>query len=74
MKLEKRNYTKKELACLCYPELPVQSAAQKFRRDVYGCTPLQRRLQKKGYNKNAHYLQYWQVVLIMRYVYPDVLG
>lgn len=71
MKLEKRDYTKKELAILCNPGMDVRNAQQKFYRDVSGCHPLMQQLRNRGYQKHKNYLQYWQVELILQYVYPD---
>lgn len=70
--LEHRDYTKKELSLLCNPGMDVRSASQKFYRDTTGCAPLMEQLRLRGYNKHKSYLAYWQVRLIVDYVYPDI--
>lgn len=72
--IEKRDYTKKELAIMCNPGMGSKAASQKFYRDVYGCKPLMAILNQRGYCKSKQFLAYWQVKLILRYVYPDIVN
>lgn len=72
MKLEKRDYLKKELALLCNPGMGCRAACQKFYRDMYGCCQLMAELNRRGYQPRKHYLHFWQVRLIVEYVYPDM--
>ncbi|MCQ2197349.1 MAG: DUF4248 domain-containing protein [Bacteroidaceae bacterium] len=72
MKIEKRDYTKKELSMLCNPGMDYYNAYQKFYRDVTRCTQLMQELRQRGYNPKKHYLHYWQVRLILKYVYPEM--
>ncbi len=72
--IEKRDYTKKELAILCNPGMSCKAASQKFYRDIYGCKPLMAVFNQHGYRKNKQFLAYWQVKLILQYVYPDILA
>ncbi len=70
--IEKRDYSKKELAIMCNPGMDADAASQKFYRDVYGCTKLMSILKRRGFRKYKHTLSYWQVKLILEYVYPEM--
>ena len=72
MKLERRDYTEKELAVLCSPGTSYDAARQKFRRDVNGCAELRARLGSLGWRKRKRYIPYRLARLIIEYVYPDM--
>ena len=71
MKLQDREYTKKELACMLYPELSAPSASQQLRRNINTCRPLMDELRRHGYHKNKKRLTPRQLTLIIQYIYPD---
>jgi len=58
---------------MCNPGLSIKAARMKFYRDVYGCKPLMELLNQFGWEKRKQYLAFWQVKLILKHVYPDIL-
>lgn len=72
MNLDRKEYTKQQLAEMLFPDRTQKAASMQLYKDMRRCTDLMEALRRTGYRTHCHVLRHHQVRLIMEYLYPDM--